>query len=165
MSLPKHHVLISCVLILLGTLFVSGCLSDQLATAVVSTPSATDLTYYTEQNPPFNFEENGTLQGISIDLLELITGKMGDQVSREEVRLLPWTEAYQAALTQNRTVLFTTARIPEREQSFKWVGPIYSATNVIFARPDSGIVIDEPGDLNEYQIGVIVDDVAVQQLL
>jgi polar amino acid transport system substrate-binding protein len=165
MSPPKHHVLFSCVLILLGMLFVSGCLSDQLATTVTSTPSATDMTYYTEQNPPFNFEENGTLQGISIDLLELITEKTGDKVSREEVRLVPWTEAYQAALTQNKTVVFTTARIPEREQSFKWVGPIYSATNAIFARPDSGIVIDNPDDLREYQIGVIVDDVAVQQLL
>lgn len=165
MALPKRYALLLCLLILPGTLLVSGCLSDRQVTAITSTPSATDLTYYTEQNPPYNFEENGTLQGISVELLELITAKMGENVSREAVRLVPWTEGYQAALTQNKTVLFTTARLPEREQSFKWVGPIYTYTNVLFARPESGIVIDEPGDLKEYRIGVIVDDAAVQQLL
>ncbi len=165
MSLPKHHILFLCVLVLLGTLLASGCVSDQQPSGVTDIPSATDLTYYTEQNPPYNFGENGTLQGISIELLELMTEKMGDKVSRGEVRLVPWTDGYQAALTQNQTVIFTTVRLPGREQSFKWVGPVYTYTNVLFARPDRGIVIDNPGDLKGYYIGVIVDDVAVQQLL
>ncbi|MDN7025103.1 transporter substrate-binding domain-containing protein [Methanoculleus sp. FWC-SCC1] len=165
MSPSKHHILLLCVLVLTGMLLASGCLSNQQATAATGTVSATDLTYYTEQNPPYNFEENGSLQGISIDLLELISAKMGENVSREEVRLVPWTEGYQAALTQNTTVIFTTARLPEREQSFKWVGPIYPYINALFARPDSGIAINNSSDLEGYRIGVIVDDVAVRQLL
>jgi len=32
--------------------------------------SAIDLTYITEQFPPYNFKEDGELQGFSIDLLE-----------------------------------------------------------------------------------------------
>ena len=39
-----------------------------------------DLTYYTEQLPPYNYMENGTLEGISVDLLEAITEKMGKKV-------------------------------------------------------------------------------------
>jgi polar amino acid transport system substrate-binding protein len=124
-----------------------------------------NLTFYTEQLPPYNYMENGTLKGLSVDLLEIITEKMGKKVTREEVRLVPWTEGYQAALTQNNTVLFSTARTPEREQSFKWAGPFYSDRYVLFALPDRGITIESPEDLNEYRIGVIADDATTQQLL
>ena len=74
---------------------------------------------------------------------------MGKKVSSEEIQLVPWTEGYQAALKGNNTVLFTTARTPEREQAFKWVGPIYTDRDVIFAKPDRGININSPDDLKE----------------
>ncbi len=123
-----------------------------------------ELTFYTEQNPPYNYEENGTLQGISIDLLEAVTVKMGQNVSRDRVRLVPWDEGYQAVLTGNRSMIFAIARIPSRETSFKWAGPIPPYTTVLFARPESQIVIHTPEDLQRYRIGVIVDDASVQQL-
>ncbi|WP_440956556.1 cache domain-containing protein [Methanosarcina sp. Mfa9] len=124
-----------------------------------------DLAYYTEQLPPYNYMENGTLKGISVDLLEVVTDKMGKKVSREEINLVSWTEGYQAALAGNGTVLFSTARTPEREQSFKWAGPIYTDKEVLFARRYRGITIESPEDLEGYRIGVIADDVAIQQLL
>ena len=159
MSLPPRDVYFFIALLLAATLlFLSGCLSAQ------SKP-AEDLTFYTEQMPPYNYEENGTLQGISVDLLEAITEKMGKKVSREQVHLVSWTEGYQAALTGNNTVLFTTGRLPERERLFKWAGPIALYTNVLFARHDRVINLTLPGSLNDYRIGVIADDVAIQQLL
>ena len=87
---------------LLGLLLVSGCLTGQPADKVSAAVSMSSLTYYTEDMPPFNYVENGTLQGLSIDLLEAITAKTGDRVSRDQVRLVPWSEGYQAALTGNR---------------------------------------------------------------
>ncbi len=126
---------------------------------------STNLTYYTEQLPPYNYMENGTMQGISVDLLGAVTEKMGEKVTREEINLVPWTEGYQAALTGNGTVLFSTARTPEREQSLKWAGPIYTDRYVLFAKQDRGITIESPEDLKGYRIGVTTDDVAVQQLL
>ncbi len=156
------------IMVLIGALIVAtGCVSkpmDPSADLSGSTTSA-ELTYYTEQLPPYNYQENGTLQGISVDLLEAITEKMGKKASREEVHLVPWTEGYQTVLSRNNTVLFTTVRLPEREQSFKCAGPIYTYTNVLFARPDRGITIEDPEDLGNYRIGVIADDVAIQQLL
>jgi polar amino acid transport system substrate-binding protein len=147
---------------LLGALVLtSGCISEP---EDVPMPPA-GLVYYTEQLPPYNYEENGTLQGISVDMLEAVTERMGVKVSREEVHLAPWTEGYQAVLTQNNTVLFSMARTPEREDMFKWAGPIYTNRKVLFARPDSGIIVDGPEDLGEYRIGVITDDIAIQYLL
>ena len=147
------------IFVLFGALFLAnGCISERAATFA-------DLTFYTEQLPPYNYVENGTLQGISVDLLEAVTETMGKKVTREEVHLVPWTEGYQAALTRNNTVLFSTVRSPEREKSFKWAGPIYTNRKVLFAKRDKGITINSPEDLKGYRIGVITDDIAVQQLI
>ncbi len=168
MSQSLRYTCFILIAALLGMLFpAAGSLSScEAATADINdTTMSADLTYYTEQLPPYNYMENGTLQGLSVDLLEAITEKMGKKVTREEVHLVPWTEGYQTVLARNNTVLFTTVRVPEREQSFKWAGPIYTHTNALFARPDRGIIIKSPEDLKGYRIGVIVDDIAVQQLL
>jgi polar amino acid transport system substrate-binding protein len=173
--MPRINLISILALVVLGmVLSGSGCVTTgpsggTPATAVptITTPasgSIGNLTYYTEQMPPYNYIENGTLQGITIDLLEEITEQMGDKVSREQVRLVPWSEAYQAALTGNRTVIFETARIPSREALFKWAGPIYTDRDVLFARPDRGIVIHTAEDLYAYRIGAVKDDAAIPQL-
>jgi ABC-type amino acid transport/signal transduction systems, periplasmic component/domain len=123
-----------------------------------------DLIFYTEQYPPFNYEENGTLKGISVDLLEAVTERLGKPVSRNQIRVVPWTEAYQAGLTEDKTVIFTAGRIPQRESHFKWAGPIYTNHHVLFARPDKNITIAGPQDLQKYRIGVIADDITIAQL-
>ena len=153
---------------LIGTLsLITGCISERENTSAdgSSVTGSIDLTYYTEQLPPYNYQENGTLQGISVDLLEAITEQMGMKVARQEIHIVPWNEGYQAALTQNGTVLFSTARTPEREQSFKWAGPIYTDREVLFAGSDSGITIQNIEDLKKYRIGAITGDIAIQQLL
>lgn len=155
------------VLVLVGALLLaSGCISKpEQPSTVISTPDSVTLTYYTEQFPPYNYQENGTLKGVAIDLLGEITGKMGKRVSPDQVHLVPWTEGYQATLTRKNTVLFSTLRLPEREQSFKWAGPIFTDRYVLFAGRDRAITIKGPGDLKGYRIGVITDDAAIQQLL
>jgi polar amino acid transport system substrate-binding protein len=162
MSLPLRYTYLLLIAVLLGALVLTaGCLSDRQP----DVSKSVSLTYYTEQLPPYNYEENGTLQGISVDLLEAVTEKLGSKVPREEVHLVSWTEGYQATLTQPGTVLFSTARLPEREASFKWVGPIYTGQKVLFARRDREISINHPEDLADYKIGVITDDSAIPQLL
>ena len=162
MMLPLRTTHLLLLAVLLGALLLTaGCLSDREPAASKSVT----LRYYTEQLPPYNYEENGTLQGISVDLLESVTEELGAKVPREEVRLVSWMEGYQAALTQPDTVLFSTVRTPEREQSFKWAGPIYTHRSVLFAKRDRGITLQSPADLAGYRIGVTAGDIAIQQLL
>ncbi|MFA5268398.1 MAG: transporter substrate-binding domain-containing protein [Methanoregula sp.] len=166
MSLPTRYMYLTLFAALAGALVLSaGCLSEQPSGTAPAVSPAEGLTFYTEQLPPYNYLENGTLKGLSVDLLEAITAKTGTPVTREQVHLVPWTEGYQTALTRNNSVLFTTVRLPEREQSFKWAGPVYAYTTVLFARPDREIIIKNPESLKGYRIGVIADDVAIQQLL
>jgi polar amino acid transport system substrate-binding protein len=152
--------------VLAGALVLAGgCVSEQPSQVVPSAPSAGDLTFYTEQFPPYNYLENGTLKGLSVELLEAVTEKTGTLVTRDQVHIVPWTEAYQTVLATNNTVLFSTGRLPARENSFKWAGPIHTYSTVLFARPDQKIVIAGPDDLKGYRIGVIKDAVGVKQLL
>ncbi len=169
MSPHSDRVLLYLILLLAGVLLLlSGCTTGQpdgsvpatTAAPVPVTESPRTLTWYTEQNPPFNYRENGTLRGIGVDLLEAVTERMGENVSREQVHLVPWTDGYTAVQSGPRTVLFTTARLPARESLFKWAGPIYPYNNVLFARADRDITISGPEDLEKYRIGVITDDIA-----
>ncbi len=167
LSSLRHTYLLLSIALIGALIMTSGCLSEKEGISADQNDAIeiTDLIFYTEELPPYNHQENGTIQGISVDLLEAVTEEMGSEVSREDVQLVPWTEGYQAILTGNNTVLFSMARTPEREELFKWAGPIYANRKVLFARADSGITIDETEDLKDYRIGVITDDVAIQYLL
>ncbi len=171
MSSPRNHTALFLILLFIGAmLFICGCVTEQPeegvpATTVPATGTIESLSFYTNEMPPYNYVENGSLKGISVDLLELVTEKMGKKVSGEEVELLPWSEGYQAALTRKNSMIFTIARIPSREASFKWAGPIMTARTAIFARQGSGIMIEGPGDLQGHRIGVETDDAAIPQLL
>ncbi|MFA5772516.1 MAG: transporter substrate-binding domain-containing protein [Thermoplasmata archaeon] len=126
---------------------------------------ASDLTYFTEQYAPFNYQKNGTLKGLSVELLEAIFGNMGANLSRNNVRVVNWTDGYRTALSSKNTMLFSMARIPEREASFKWVGPILNDPQVLFAVRGRNISISSDADLARYKICTSTDAVTVQKLL
>ncbi len=113
------------------------------------------LSYITEQYPPFNFQENGIMNGISIDLLEKILNKMHSDLNQSDIKLLPWYQGYQDALKERNVVFFSVARLPELESSFKWVGPISPTQTVVFAMRDRPIKINSPADMNKYKVGVV----------
>lgn len=127
--------------------------------------SARDLTYITEQFPPYNYQEDGKLQGVSVDLLDKAWESMGVNLNRSVIQFLPWRDGYQQTLDKTNTILFSTARLPQREQLFKWAGPIGPIRNVLLAKRDKNISITAPEDLEKYRIGAINDDSAFQMLL
>jgi polar amino acid transport system substrate-binding protein len=127
--------------------------------------SAKDLIYITEQLPPYNFEKDGNVQGISVDLLEMVWDMMGEDINSSVIEVLPWSEGYQRALVENNTVLFSTGRLPEREQLFKWAGPIASGSYLLLAKKDKNINITSQEDLEKLKILAVEEDIAVQMLL
>ncbi len=127
--------------------------------------SASNLTYITEEFPPYNYQGDGKLQGISLDLLEMAWDRMDANLNRSVVQILPWKEGYQEALDNNNTVLFSTARLSQREPLFKWAGPIGPIRNVLLVKKDRNISVAAPEDLRNYKIGAIDEDSAVRMLL
>lgn len=80
------------------------------------------LHFYTEHNPPGEYlNEHGQVSGATVALVKLLQQRLAEP---GDIELLPWARAYEYALKQPNTVLFSTARNPGREALFQWVGPV-----------------------------------------
>lgn len=91
-----------------------------------------------EDGPPFNFPGVNGPQGYTVDIVRELLARTGCQ---GEITFLPWPRAYDEALNKPDTVLFTITRTPEREDLFRWVGPIASLTWSLFALPQSRLKV------------------------
>ena len=62
-----------------------------LTTAAPSTfaQPVDELTFLTEQYPPYNFRQEGRLQGISLELLEFTLERLGSSLKRDQFTLVP----------------------------------------------------------------------------
>lgn len=136
-----------------------------LSWTVSSATEMSDLTFYTEEYPPYNFENNGQITGIAVDLLLQASEQVGGQIANSQIIMQPWPRAYRSALLKPDSVLFSATRTQHREALFNWVGPIGDIRVSVLARSDTQIKIDQPIDLAKYRIGVIRDDVGEQLLL
>jgi polar amino acid transport system substrate-binding protein len=122
-----------------------------------------DVQFVTEEYYPLNFEENGTLQGISVDLMERVLQKSGSGINRSSFRVLPWTEAFTLARTTPDTVIFTMTRTPERENQFLWAGPIFTDRDLLFTR--AGVNLSSKSDIAALKVAVVKDDRSVNAVL
>ncbi|ENM5787838.1 transporter substrate-binding domain-containing protein [Vibrio metoecus] len=123
------------------------------------------LTYYTENYPPLNFEQDGKPAGIAVDLLQQAAAVTHVTLNPEHILVQPWPRSYRSALLKSDGVLFSTTRTTHRENLFNWVGPIADIKVVVLARKSSHITVTDPIELGNYRIGVIRDDIGEQQLL
>ncbi len=65
-----------------------------------------DLILMTESFPPFNFEENCEMEGISLELAEKMLRIAGSRLTRKDIHQALWARAYRDALETENTVLF-----------------------------------------------------------
>lgn len=127
--------------------------------------SAAPLTILTEEFPPYNYTEDGHIQGISTDILRLMLAEAGMDVPVESFQVLPWSRAYQDVLSHPDTLIFSVTRTKEREGLFKWIGPIAPNSNVLLARKDRKIVIQDFRQTLHLRVGAIRDDAGEQLLV
>ncbi len=105
-----------------------------LLLAVAVSP-AQELMVISEENPPFNYREDAVFTGSSTEVVREIMRRLDLPA---DIQVMTWARAYQLALTQPNVVLFSTARTPERENLFHWVGPIYKVRFGFYARRGTG---------------------------
>lgn len=122
--------------------------------------SIDEFTLMSEQYPPFNMVENNKPVGISVDLMEVILKKLDSKLTKKDIQFLPWARSYNIIQRKSNTMLFVMARTKQRENLFKWVGPIGSSVVALIARKDQNIKINSVADLKKYKIGSVKDDVA-----
>ncbi|MGM0508015.1 MAG: substrate-binding periplasmic protein [Fusobacteriota bacterium] len=137
-----------------------------LITGILFSAGINDLKMYTEQYPPYNYEneKTGKLEGIMVDVVEYILEDNNSSLTKEDINLVPWARGYNETLNRKNTVIFGITFTEERKPKFKWAGPVIKNRVVLKAKKEEEIEINGVEDMKDYKIGVVRDDIA-QQLL
>ncbi len=129
----------------------------------VQTVSGQSIQIVTEDFPPYTYEENGKVTGVGTEVVEEVLKEVG---CNDKIRVFPWARAYNMALTEPDTLIFTISRTHEREPLFKWVGIVTIGDNDLFSLKErTDIQIGALEDAKKYQIGTVREDVAEQYLM
>lgn len=98
---------------------------------------------FTEVAPPFNYI--ASISGSEV-LIEGSSKEIVDNIQTEntfvnEVNISSWLDAYNIIQYLPNSALYTTARTPEREDLFQWVGPISNVRACFYTLSESGIEV------------------------
>lgn len=131
--------------------------------ALVSTLFSADVKLYTEDFPPYQINENGKLSGIAIDVVNELKKRVKDDVS---IELSDWNTSYNKALNNKNHGVFSTGRTPERENLFKWIGPIGKTKYIFFTNAQNDFYIGNPNEAETKAKHILVsnNDVSYQVL-
>ncbi|MDF3933579.1 substrate-binding periplasmic protein [Pseudomonas citronellolis] len=123
----------------------------------------------TENFPPYNMAINGknfaqedNIDGIAVDIVREMYKRAGIKYSM--TLRFPWERIYKLALEKPDYGVFVTARLPEREDAFKWVGPIGPDDWVLLARGDSKIALKSLDEAKQYRVGAYKGDAMAEYL-
>ncbi|WP_033878935.1 substrate-binding periplasmic protein, partial [Pseudomonas aeruginosa] len=123
----------------------------------------------TENFPPYNMAINGknfaqedNIDGIAVDIVREMFKRAGIKYSL--TLRFPWDRIYKLALEKPGYGVFVTARLAEREDKFKWVGPIGPDDWVLLAKGDSPITLGSLDEAKKYRIGAYKGDAIAEFL-
>ncbi len=121
-----------------------------------------NLILFTENEPPFSmrknelkgFRQDDPVTGISVDILNALFNRLKiPNVMRIDI----WDNGYKLALTKDSFGIFSTTRTPEREELFKWVGPLVANDWVLVGKENFTEIIRKITDpiLKNLRIGTL----------
>ncbi|THB73188.1 MAG: ABC transporter substrate-binding protein [Gammaproteobacteria bacterium] len=115
--------------------------------AVIGKVNAGDIQVIGEEMYPAQYtDESGQVTGITAELVKELLRRLD---LKDEIKLFPWKRAYRMALQGPDIALFEMTRTAEREEFFKWVGPINRADWGLYALASSKIVINRLEDAKQ----------------
>lgn len=120
--------------------WVAGVLALAVA-ALAGSPvcvAAATLNVVTEEWAPYNYAENGSLKGMSVEIVQALARSLQVEV---DFRLLPSMRAKAALESEPRTLMISMLRTPEREDRYKWIGPLGESSIYFYKRRGSPLVI------------------------
>ncbi len=152
--------------LLLALIWV-GVLSSEGVRASESTPYS--MVLLTENFPPFNmavdgknFAQENNIDGSAAEVVREMFKRAN--IGYSMTLRFPWDRVYKLALEKPGYGVFSTTRLPERENLFKWVGPIGSYDWIMLARGDSPITLTSLGQARDYRIGAYKGDAIGERL-
>lgn len=140
-----------------------------LGTARADIAPAYSMVLLTENFPPYNmaidgknFAQENNINGIAVEIVRQTFKRAG--IGYSMTLRFPWDRIYKLALEKPGYGVFVTARLPEREALFKWVGPIGPDDWIMLARADSTLELASLQDARTHRIGAYKGDAIAQEL-
>lgn len=137
-------------------------ISFSLVNLVLAVPAAHALTLVTEENPPFNYTEQGKVVGLSTEIVSELAKRGGIPV---QIKSMAWEDAYVAAQRDKETCVYSTVRLENRERLFSWIGPIATNQWVLIGKSDFAGPLTKIEDARKYRVGVVAKDAKVEFLM
>jgi len=97
-----------------------------------------DLKIVTENWPPYNYVENGELKGFSTEIVKAILKELN---AGYEIQLLSGARGEKLLLEGTHVMVFSLFRTAERENHYKWIGPIARDSVYFYKKKDNSLVI------------------------
>lgn len=123
---------------------------------------AQELTIITEEYPPLSYKKEDILTGSSVEVVREILRRLNQP---DNIKMLPWARGYNLLKTRPNVVLFSTARIKERESLFHWVGPLCISRFGFYAKRGAGIQINSLEDAKKVESIATYKEDAREQML
>lgn len=121
------------------------------------TVHAHDVTVVTENFPPYNYEKEGRAAGMSSEVVKALLERVG---ANYDIAFYPWARSYRLARLNKNHLIYSIARIPERENLFEWIGEIAPyQTSLYKLKSRTDIDLNSLDDARKYSIGSSIADV------
>ena len=101
------------------------------------------LTIVTEDWPPYNYQENGELKGFAVEIVQAIMKEL--QVNYP-MQVVPDARKEMMLAEDPHVMTFSIFRTPERENLYKWIGPISSEAIYFYKKKGNPLVINTLDD-------------------
>jgi len=121
------------------------------------------LRLLTEDYPPFNMQlADGRIGGLSSDIVREILRRAGIGY---RIELLPWVRAYNSAVLEPNTCVYSTTRTEQREHQLQWIGPVVENPWVLYGRDDGPQELSNLEAARRYRLGGYSGDAEAQYLI
>jgi polar amino acid transport system substrate-binding protein len=141
---------------------LATCAFVSLIGLTLAAPAAQALTLVTEEDPPFNYTEQGKVVGLSTEIVTELGKRSAIPL---QIQSMPWEKAYVAAQRDKETCIYSTARLENRERLFSWIGPIATNQWVLIGKTDFAGSVKTVEDARKYRVGVVAKDAKIEFLM
>ena len=118
--------------------------------------SASTLKLVTLQYPPYEFEKDGEINGIAVEIIREVFSRMNQPIT---ISLHPWATGLRQIENGEADAIFTAFKTSEREKFADYSKEVLVTQSIsLFAKRNSNITFD--GDLkkmNQYAFGVVLE--------
>ena len=133
-----------------------------LSIALPTTVFSENVIVVTENYPPYSYEQEGKITGLSTDIVKCIMDESGLEY---KIELLPWARAYKMAFNRDDVLIYSVTRTTERENLFNWIAFLGEAKFYLMGRSEENYEASVPQLIAKgYKATCVINDAACEWL-